>query len=84
MKDIKEIRTRKLMVTLNEWFDDVAYYDDDKEDVVIGDTEQGCYDSIMKDDELHLLGEKFVRAMIHTMFTDWETFVFLSFKYKAN
>lgn len=84
MKDLKEIRTRKLMVALNEWFDDVSYYDDDTGDVVVRGTEQSCYDSVMKDDEIHLLGTEFVKKMIHIMFTDWETFVFLSFKYEAN
>ena len=79
----KATRIRKLLVALNEWFDDIAYYDDEQDTEVIGDTKEGCYDSIMQDDELHLLGEKFVRGMIHMMFTDFETFSFLTIRYKA-
>ena len=83
MKEEKLIRTRKLLMALNEYFNDVAYYDDELEKEVIDDTEDGCYSSIMKDDELHLLGSEFVKQMIHIMFTDFDLFSIISMKYKA-
>lgn len=79
----KTIRTRKLLVALNEYFNDVAYYDDELEKEVIDDTEKGCYNSIMKDTELHLLGANYVKQMIHIMFTDFELFSIISIKFKA-
>ncbi len=79
----KTIRTRKLLMALNEYFNDVAYYDDELEKEVIDDTEDGCYLAIMKDEELHLLGSKFVKQMIHIMFTDFELFSIISIQYKA-
>ena len=79
----KTIRTRKLLVSLNEYFNDVAYYDDELEKEVIDDTEDGCYNSIMKDDELHLLGTDYVKQMIHIMFTDFELFSIISIKFRA-
>lgn len=83
MKDLKGIRIRKLLMALNDWIDNMAYYDDDIEDVVYRDNEEGCYESIMEDKELHLLGSDYVKSMIHIMFTDYETFAFLSHKFKA-
>lgn len=79
----KTIRTRKLLVALNEYFNDVAYYDDELEKEVIDDTEDCCYNSIMKDDELHLLGTDYVKQMIHIMFTDFELFSIISIKFRA-
>lgn len=80
----QEFRRKKLIIALNDWFDNAAYYDDDTQEVVIRDTEQDCYDCIMQDKELHLLGERFVKDMIHIMFTNWNRFSFITFMYKAN
>lgn len=80
----QEFRRKKLIIALNDWFDNAAYYDDDIQEVVIRDTEQDCYDCIMQDKELHLLGERFVKDMIHIMFTNWNRFSFITFMYKVN
>ena len=83
MKDEKTIRTRKLLTALNDYFNDVAYYDDDLEQEVIDSTEDDCYSAIMTDDELHLLGTEYVKSMIHIMFTDFDLFSTISIQFKA-
>ena len=77
------IRMRKLIVAVDEWFSSFSYYDEDTDDNVIDGTEEECYNSIMQDDELHLLTTATVKEVISTAFKDWEKFVKLQHKYKA-
>lgn len=76
-------RIRKLLSALIDYQNDVSYYDDELEKVVIEGTEEDCYYSIMQDDEIHLLTENKVRAFIHMMFTDAATFSCVCMQFKA-
>lgn len=77
------IRLRKLLSALNEYMDSFSYYDEDKDDTVIDGDENECYNVIMQDDELHLLGSETVKSVIHICYTDWEQFDKLCRQYKA-
>lgn len=68
------IRMRKLLSALNEYMDSFSYYDEDLDDVVIDGDENECYNVIMQDDELHLLGTEIVKKVIHICYNNWEEF----------
>lgn len=76
-------RIRKLLSALIEYENDCGYYDDEKEKSVIEGTEEDCYNSVMEDDELHLLTEEKVRAFIHMMFADPKSFSLVCLEFKA-
>lgn len=77
------IRMRKLLTALNEYMDSFSYYDEELDDTVIDGDENECYNVIMQDDELHLLGTETVKKVIHTCYTDWEQFDKMCRQYKA-
>lgn len=77
------VRLRKLLSALNEYMDSFSYYDEDLEDTVIDGDEDECYNVIMQDDGLHLLGSAKVKMVIHICFTDWEQFDKMCRKFKA-
>ena len=76
-------RIRKLLEALVDYENDNGYYDDDKGIEVIDGSEEECYESIMKDDELHFLTEKKVRGFIHMMFNDSATFSGICMEFRA-
>ena len=77
------IRYRKLLSAILDWDSDCAYYDDDKDEVVIEGTEEDIYNAVMQDDELHLLGTDKVKATIHMYYTDYPTFSCVCRAFKA-
>lgn len=77
------MRMRKLLIALNQYMDSFSYYDEDTDDTVIDGDENECYDVIMRDDELHLLGTETVKRVIHLCYTDWEEFDKMCRKYRA-
>ncbi|HCB94519.1 MAG TPA: hypothetical protein DEP65_01845 [Ruminococcus sp.] len=80
---MKEMRMKKLLIMLDEWFGMFSYYDDDTDSTVIDGYEAECYNDIMQNEEMHLLTAATVKAVIHIAFSDWEEFVRLQHKYKA-
>lgn len=79
----EKIRMRKLLIALNKYMDSFSYYDEEIDDTVIDGDENECYNVIMQDDELHLLGTKTVKSVIHTCFVDWEKFDKMCRQHKA-
>lgn len=77
------IRLRKLLTALNEYMDSFSYYDEEIDDTVIDGDENECYNVIMQDDELHLLGSETVKKVIHICYTDWEQFDKMCRQFKA-
>lgn len=77
------IRLRKLLIALNEYMDSFSYYDEEADETVIDGDENECYDVLMRDDELHLLGTETVKKVIHICFVDWEKFDELCRLYRA-
>ncbi|MBQ2391636.1 MAG: hypothetical protein II306_07700, partial [Clostridia bacterium] len=67
-------RLQKLLRALNDYLDSNAYYDDDKQETIIEGGKDRCYDSVMKDEEIHLLTSDVVKLYIDLMFDDWKTF----------
>ena len=76
-------RIRKLLIALVDYLDDYGYFDDEIRETCIEDTEDMCYDRIMKDDELHLLTTDTVKYYIHLLFTDFDGFSAICRQYKA-
>lgn len=70
------LRMKKLLIALNDYMNSFSYYDDETD-------ETECYNVIMQDDELHLLGTETVKSVIHTCFVDWEEFDKMCRKHKA-
>jgi len=79
----EKIRMRKLLIALNEYMDSFSYYDEEADETVIDGDENECYDVLMRDDELHLLGAETVKEVIHICFVDWEKFDELCRRYRA-
>lgn len=77
------IRMRKLLCALNEYMNSFSYYDEDLDETVIDGDESECYNVIMQDDELHLLGSDTVKRVIHICFIDWEQFDKMCRQFKA-
>lgn len=77
------MKLRRFLIALDAWFGSFSYYDEETDDVVIDGDEDDCYNCLMQTDEFHLLGEKFVRDIIHTGFTDYDKFVELCHANKA-
>ena len=77
------MRMRKLLIALNEYMDSFSYYDEEIDDTVIDGDETECYNVIMQDDELHLLGAETVKKVIHICYVDWEQFDKMCRQYKA-
>lgn len=77
------IRMRKLLCALNEYMNSFSYYDEDLDETVIDGDESECYNIIMQDDELHLLGSDTVKRVIHICFIDWEQFDKMCRQFKA-
>ena len=80
---MKDLRIRKFLIALDDYFNFFSYYDDETDETVIDGDEQECYNVLMQNDEFHLLGEKTVRELIHIGFTDYEQFFKLQRKYNA-
>lgn len=55
------IRMRKLLNALDAYMDRFSYYDEDLDETVINGEEDECYNVIMQDRELHLLGSEAVK-----------------------
>lgn len=79
----EKIRMRKLLIALNEYMDSFSYYDEEADETVIDGDENECYDVLMRDDELHLLGAQTVKKVIHICYVDWEKFDGMCRKYRA-
>lgn len=77
------LRMKKLLIALNNYMNSFSYYDDETDETVIDGDETECYNVIMQDDELHLLGTETVKSVIHTCFVDWEEFDKMCRKHKA-
>lgn len=77
------IRLRKFLIELDAWVGSNSYYDEDTGETVIDGTENECYNHLMQTDEFHLLGEKLVKDLIHTAFTNYEEFAKLQRKHNA-
>ena len=67
-------RIQKLLRALNDYLDNNAYYDDDKQETIIEGGKDRCYDYVMKDEEIHLLTSEVVKLYIDLMFDDWKIF----------
>ena len=64
------LRMKKLLIALNDYMNSFSYYDDETDETVIDGDETECYNVIMQDDELHLLGTETVKSGMHTCSED--------------
>lgn len=79
----KTARTRLLLSELNQIWNDTAYYDDETDSEVFDYTEEQLYDIVMAVKEIHFLGSKFVKGIVHMMLNDWQSFTILSIEFEA-
>ncbi len=79
----RTMRIQKLLISLRMLMNDMAYYDDETDDENMGGTEEDYYKAIMQDEEIHFLGAKFVKQVIHILFTDYEFFEILEEQFKV-
>lgn len=73
---MKTARTRlgKLIEAIEKYSDSFMYYDDELDECVIDGTEEEMYNTIMQDEELHLLGTETVKHWISLWYNNWEEY----------
>lgn len=75
-------RLSKLIDAIESYSDSFAYYDEELDETVVDGTQEEVYNTIMQDEELHLLGKDTVNKWIDLWYNDWNTYEAMRLAYK--